>query len=76
MGKVADMVTLEEDPLRMNPDELPAIPVEMVIVGGVYRSFSIRFPVRWFCRYMAMHGNAYAHNLPILSSGFPQRVAI
>lgn len=39
VGKVADMVILGEDPLRMKPDELPMIPVEMVIVGGRVQEF-------------------------------------
>lgn len=34
VGKVADMVVLGDDPLRVNPEDLPAIPIEMVVVNG------------------------------------------
>jgi predicted amidohydrolase YtcJ len=34
VGKAADLVVLGEDPFRVSPDELPAIPVEMVVING------------------------------------------
>jgi predicted amidohydrolase YtcJ len=33
-GKLADMVVLGEDPRKVDPDEIKAIPVEMTLVGG------------------------------------------
>ena len=33
-GKLADLVVLGADPLRVNPDEIAAIPVEQTLVGG------------------------------------------
>jgi predicted amidohydrolase YtcJ len=33
-GKLADLVVLEEDPRRVNPEEIKDIPVIMTIVGG------------------------------------------
>jgi predicted amidohydrolase YtcJ len=38
-GKVADLVVLGDDPLRVNPVDLPAIPVEMVVLGGDVREW-------------------------------------
>jgi len=33
-GKVADLVVLDEDPLRVPPDEIPECKVRMTVVGG------------------------------------------
>jgi len=33
-GKLADLVVLGADPLRVNPDEIASIPIEQTLVGG------------------------------------------
>ncbi|MFN8452966.1 MAG: amidohydrolase family protein, partial [Anaerolineae bacterium] len=34
VGKAADLVVLGDDPLRVSPDDLPNLPVEMVVLDG------------------------------------------
>jgi predicted amidohydrolase YtcJ len=33
-GKLDDLVVLGEDPFALDPDELPAMPVDLTLLGG------------------------------------------